>query len=933
MDYSIIMYRDAFDCGEAVDSILTNNCFSDTQLIIISPFCEEEDNALQDKIIGKPNILLIEKEGISLADAYNLGLEKAEGKYINFTLASSYFSPNALDELKTTLDGLNENGEQIKIFTVRARGFKNTVTDGGEEKRSYYGYKMQPSKSGHKNIRIQIKNLHLLLQSYFIDAELAKSIKFDPRLCSVCETDYLLHLLEKETENYNIRRITYYYSNPLENSALTCERAKQKEWYSPLVKYCLIPMAKRLQEENGTVPTYLQISMLYFVWARYNCNFFERNKEALTREEAFEFDGYVCELMKYINDNVIFQNVPCKYKMARSLKMHYYIGKCNALNTKPLEAKVIKSGRYKNQLVLNSEDYKSFSEEDLDIAEKRCDILSLCTLGLTYNQKATVKVIDFISNRIEIDVEFPMYLLDTTDYEIFAKIDDKKIEMNETRLYSSEKFFGITINRRRTFHVSIPVDDLLNKRLVFGFTVDGEDYTVKYAFARASSRLTDSNASYTKLNDKRILAFRGKAITVKTLNPIKRVGLEIKFFIYRLLRTKVSLKKRIMYLGLRLIYWLVYPFMHKKHIWITFDKLYKAGDNGEYMFQYCRKKNDGIDIYYIISPDSPDYERLKKQHGKYVLKQNSPKLKILALYSEVVLATHSTVFNYLGFSGKAQWFVKDLFKGIIVCIQHGLTIQKIAQYQNRIFDDTRLYTLASKYEKENCEKPPYDYFGKELKLTGLARYDGLKNNDKKQILITPTWRRNVVNQSIAFVKKSHNDSFKNSEYFRLYNNLINDERLISCAKKTGYELVYLLHPAMSSQAADFDRNDYVKIVQATGDMSYEKILTESSLMITDYSGVQFDFAYQRKPIVYYHPDTLPPHYEEGGLIYETMGFGPICKNHDSLIDALCNYMENGCKAEKMYIMRADDFFCFDDFNNCERIYNEVIAFMNDKSNF
>ena len=364
MDYSIIMYRDAFDCGEAVDSILTNNCFSDTQLIIISPFCEEEDNALQDKIIGKPNILLIEKEGISLADAYNLGLEKAEGKYINFTLASSYFSPNALDELKTTLDGLNENGEQIKIFTVRARGFKNTVTDGGEKKRSYYGYKMQPSKSGHKNIRIQIKNLHLLLQSYFIDAELAKSIKFDPRLCSVCETDYLLHLLEKETENNNIRRITYYYSNPLENSALTCERAKQKEWYSPLVKYCLIPMAKRLQEENGTVPTYLQISMLYFVWARYNCNFFERNKEALTREEAFEFDGYVCELMKYINDNVIFQNVPCKYKMARSLKMHYYIGKCNALNTKPLEAKVIKSGRYKNQLVLNSEDYKSFSEGD-----------------------------------------------------------------------------------------------------------------------------------------------------------------------------------------------------------------------------------------------------------------------------------------------------------------------------------------------------------------------------------------------------------------------------------------------------------------------------------------------------------------------------------------------------------------------------------------
>lgn len=933
MDCSIIMYRDAFDCGKAVSSIINNNCFSNIQLIIISPFYEEEYTELRSKIAGKHNITLIEKEGISLADAYNLGLEKAEGKYINFTLATSYFSNNALDELEKAVGEVNKNGEQIKAFTVQARGFKNIITEKDVEKCTYFGYKMQPSQPGLQNITVHLKNLHLLLQAYFIEAGLAKSLSFNSELNSVCETDYLLRLIERETDFYNIDTITYYYSNPLENSALTCEIAKQKDWYIPLVKDCLIPFADSIREKNGAISFYLQVAMLYFVWTRYNCNFFERNKEALTREEAFEFDRYVCEFMKYIDDNIIFQNLPCKYKMARSLKMHFYMGKCKALGIKPLSAKVIKYGKYKDQLVLNSESYRMFKKPDFIRAKNRFDILNLCTLGLTYNQKATVKVIDFISNKIEIDVEFPMYLLDTTNYEMFAKIGDRKIEMKETKLYSSEKFFGITVNRRRTFHLSIPVDDLLNKYLVFGFTLDGEDYPVKYAFARAASKLTNSKASYTKINDKRVLAFKKEAITVRKLNPVKRVGYECKFFVYRLFRTEMPLEKRIKYLALRLIYWLVYPSMHKKHIWITFDKLYKAGDNGEYMFQYCRKLNDGIDIYYIVSPDSPDYERLKKQHGKYVLEQNSLRLKLLALYSEVILATHSTVFNYLGFSGKSQWLVKDLFKAIVVCIQHGLTIQKIAQYQNRVFDDTRLYTLASKYEKENCEKPPYDFFGKELKLTGLARYDGLKNNDKKQILITPTWRRNIVNQSIAFVKKSHNDSFRNSEYFRVYNNLVNDEKLISCAKETGYELIYLLHPAMSSQAEDFDRNDYVKIVQATGSMSYEKILTESSLMVTDYSGVQFDFAYQRKPIVYYHPDTMPPQYEEGGLVYETMGFGPICKNHESLIETLCNYMKNGCKAEKMYVDRADDFFCFDDFNNCERIYNEVVAFMNDESNF
>lgn len=99
-------------------------------------------------------------------------------------------------------------------------------------------------------------------------------------------------------------------------------------------------------------------------------------------------------------------------------------------------------------------------------------------------------------------------------------------------------------------------------------------------------------------------------------------------------------------------------------------------------------------------------------------------------------------------------------------------------------------------------------------------------------------------------------------------------------------------------------------------------------MVTDYSGVQFDFAYQRKPLVYYHSDDLPAQYESGGLIYETMGFGPICRNHEEVVRTLCAYMEKGCEMEEIYRKRADDFFAFDDFQNCERIYTEVRKFLN-----
>ncbi len=932
MDTAIIMYRDAFDCAKAVESIKNNNCFADTQLIIVNPYIADEDD-LPQLVSGCDNIKVIDMPEANMAMAYNAGLKEAKANFINFTLSSAYYSENLLDTVKKSYGELKEDGTAINLLTVRARRFTVNEDENGNVTESYTGYRMQSLLPGLNNARYDTNHINLLLQSYFIRSSLAKSLAFNEDNPLSSANEYLLNIIKTEYEFFNVQECTYSFSVPLENSPILCENAKQKEWYTPEVENIYIPFMKGIKAECGYIPAYLQIAALYFVWAKYNCNFFERNKDALTRDEAFELDEKVNRFLSYIEDNIIFQNIPCKYVISRSLKMHFYKGKCNYLGIKPAGAKVITAGKYENQLVLDNEEYRMHSKESIAKAESRQDILDICTLGLTFNQNVIVKVIDFIGGKIEMDVEFPPYLLETTDYKFYAKIDDKYIDYKETKLYSSEKFFGITISRRRTFHLSIPIDDLLDKKLVFGFSIAGKEYNVNYSFKRAYSKITDSNASYCKINKERVLIYKKGAISVKKLNPIKHVGLELKFAAYRLLKTKVPVKQRIINLFIRFIYWLCYPFLHNKHIWITFDKLYKAGDNGEYMFQYCHKINCPQEVYYVISKDSLDYQRLKAQHGKYILIQGSLKLKIYALYSEVILATHSTVFNYLGFDSKTRVFFIDLFRAVVVCIQHGLTIQKIAQYQNRVFDDTRLYTLASKYEKENCEKAPYDFFGPELKLTGLARYDGLKNNDQKQILITPTWRRNVVNQGIAFIKKTHNDTFKSSEYFRLYNNLINDEALIESAKKSGYKIIYLLHPAMSSQAEDFDKNDYVEIMQATGDMSYEKILTESSLMVTDYSGVQFDFAYQRKPVVYYHPDTLPPQYEAGGLIYETMGFGPICRNHEALITTLCSYMDNQCKAEQLYVERSDDFFYYDDFNNCERIYNEVVAFMADKSNF
>ena len=103
-------------------------------------------------------------------------------------------------------------------------------------------------------------------------------------------------------------------------------------------------------------------------------------------------------------------------------------------------------------------------------------------------------------------------------------------------------------------------------------------------------------------------------------------------------------------------------------------------------------------------------------------------------------------------------------------------------------------------------------------------------------------------------------------------------------------------------------------------------------MVTDYSGVQYDFAYMKKPIIYFHTDELPNHYGAGEINYEKEGFGPIVKTNDELIDLLCERIKNSCKNEKKYIDRCKDFFEFDDNNSCERIYNATIEYF-DKKNY
>ena len=108
---------------------------------------------------------------------------------------------------------------------------------------------------------------------------------------------------------------------------------------------------------------------------------------------------------------------------------------------------------------------------------------------------------------------------------------------------------------------------------------------------------------------------------------------------------------------------------------------------------------------------------------------------------------------------------------------------------------------------------------------------------------------------------------------------------------------------------------------------YRDIFSTSSLVLTDYSSVAFDFAYLRKPLIYAHFDKkefdVYHTHDKGYFDYESDGFGEVEYDLDSTVNRLIEYMENGCKLKEKYRERIDEFFAFNDRNNCKRIYEAI----------
>ena len=736
----------------------------------------------------------------------------------------------------------------------------------------------------------------------FLDRAFAGTQMLREEFGMEAERQYVLNLCVKAGYVTYMSACSYMAAVEQEGDITFFPGIYEEAFYIPAFRDFWLPWLAELKETYGKVPELIQHHLMFTVCKRIDANLNNRNKHILEDGDEIEFLNLVQQAFQYVEDRHLLNAHKIKDEnVADSMKWLYA---------------VLKYG----------EDYKFVRGY---LAGKAYYGDGETMFNKIETLRTTIAFMDYRDGLLEFDglVHPILYSMAEEVYLQFQGID-YPLTYNER--YAHTKAFGVSLFKSHSFHVSIPVDELKNGMLYCYARVAGEHVKIFYSFASHFSRMSAAfaNSYWCFGQNKEYMMLKADGgLQIRKCAKAGRMKQELRLQ-KEMLLSKQNRKKNFLFLGIRMAYFATRPFIKTRPIWMYLDKIYKGGDSSEYLYRYASAQDNNFKHYYLVDKHATDYKRLKKD-GYRPLVRGSLKHRLIFLMSDMMVISNSTVCAFNGFDMVNSAYVRDLINFHVCCVQHGMSVQKIAIAQNRLRDNTRLYFCASKYEIRNLMHPIYDYEGYgALKLTGVPRYDGLVNNDQKQIMISPTWRMQaaVPVRTSESEQRDYNPLFKESTYYKVFNALINDPRLIEAAKTYGYKIKYVLHPIVSSQVDDFDRNEYVDIIPAVGDMSYEKMFCESSLMVTDFSGIQFDFAYMRKPLVYLHHKDIPQHYEEGSFFYDTMAFGEICHDNDELIDTLTEYMSTGCVMKPEYVKRADDFFYYDDRNNCERIYREMLEY-------
>ena len=538
------------------------------------------------------------------------------------------------------------------------------------------------------------------------------------------------------------------------------------------------------------------------------------------------------------------------------------------------------------------------------------------------NNKSVFKIIIMEIRNNELVLEgIVQCIIPKSDYKIYLEYDNKKreeIELVQFLTNDKVSIFGKVTNIQR-YKINIPIKKPKKLKFILKYK-DNSEIALNADFGKFG-KLNELDESF-YYQDGYLIKYQRKTLLIKKCRKKTRIKYE-----WNYCKSLLKLKeyKVVCYRILNLLHSIN---NNHKPIWIVSDKTHRANDNGMHLFKYIAKTEKNARVYFVIDKKSEDFKEMKK-YGK-VIKYNSFKYKLYFLLSSKMISSQANEWVINAFEDKKE-YLKDLCDFDFIFLQHGITKDNISKWINKFRKNIKLFITCAKDEYNSIvnDEEEYAYTKKEVKLLGFPRFDKLISNPQKKIVFMPTWRKKITESMRVkdnSSEREYSPSFKKTDYFKFYNKLINDQRIIKALKEKGYNGKFYIHPNLEQQAIDFNQNEYIEVSKKITD--YNKEFAENNLLITDFSSVAFDFAYLKKPVIYTQFDQesffSEQLYDKGYFDYDKDGFGPVCTDYESSVSEIINCIQNDCKIEDKYLKRIDRFYTFHDKNNCKRVYEEIL---------
>lgn len=872
--------------------------FSRIQVIIVNDGSTDRSGQIAEQFARQhSNVIYLQQENAGPGAARSKALEYATGEWITVVdpddiLDRSYFSSvadfierdkkSAADLLITNIVVMNGNTASLSDTHPLNFRFRN-----GDQLISLYEDPNSIQLGATAFLRRKVLN--------------ENSLTYDARIEPTFEDAHLLGRYLACTENSVVGIVAgakYYYRKRADQSSLVQSGWEVRERYTNVLRFGYLDLFRQVQKRLGYVPEWTQNQVLYdLMWYFKEDAKMNGRTSAMTEDVRPEFLELLSRIFVYIETNTIL-----------NFSLHTtWWSLCQAL-----------LARFKGTYDLSpvafqwGDDSKKGTNRYSVITTSRNHVLSIYVNGVI----ASKTKIDYINHNYfgayfftEISVQI------TEPGSVRLLVDGAKLPVE--RAHKSKKlkapvqndgyFLAESTHDSIGFKVPVSINRVLKKNPSLHRKVD--------------QVLKKAKNVQTRIVTESLAMDKGKIRTIADAGQRKLES-----------RSKSAQKTKQVSRQQALILEASSPKNASKYreAWIILDRPGKADDNAEHFYRYIHKSHPEVNAYFLLQRSSEDWGRLDKE-GFRLIDFDSDENFIACLHAQNIISSDA-VGEVMYPAGRG---VIDYTNKNFIFLQHGVIKDDLSRWLNGKKIAAIVTTTSAEYESFIGKESPYQFSSDQVILTGIARYDALreisKAVDKDFIVVMPTWRMSLRDSLQGLTGLLRTEAFVNSEFGRNWIEFLSSEELQSLAKNSGSKIVFLPHPALTELTSSLRLPEYISHFKDL-DLTFQEVLGRSKLYVTDYSSVAFDAAYIDSPVLYFQFDQdtfFNEHsYSKGYFDYEEDGFGPVTTTVDAALVAAAELVATDRKLHRTYEDRRNSTFVLRDGLNCERTFKAICLLNN-----